>query len=228
MDELLEAYGRTVQAPHRAVAGSMLVKMIGRSLPALWKLLSVHNVCVRFALPQVTLVMSETDTTLSLHVPKDACTPLPQLPGERDAARDEWLRSVIDGCLRPLLEAVSFRSGLSKAILWEDLFIYLHHAYGEWTREAAAAEEDASRRDDEAAAASTDHARIAGDYAALTREGSPFHLPSSSFPNPLHPDRELRIRRTCCLQHALPSGNTCYSCPNLCDAKRKEIYLSKK
>jgi ferric iron reductase protein FhuF len=216
MDALLKTYGRSLQTQHRAVAGSLFAKMLGRTLTGLWKLFSVHNICVHLSLSETTFIWSETDMAASLFFPDDACTPLPQHPNERSEVWDEWLQNMIDGNLRLLLESVSFRSGLSKAVLWENVFIYLHHGYSEWINDALTA------------GAEVDRERIAADYADLTREGSPFHIPSTSFENPLHPGMQLRIRRTCCLKHDLPNGTPCYSCPNVCASKRKEIYFGKK
>jgi ferric iron reductase protein FhuF len=216
MDALLKTYGRSLQSPHRAVAGSLFAKMLGRTLTGLWKLFSVHNLCVHISLSETTLVWSETEMTVSLFFPDDACTPLPQLPSERSKVRDKWLQNIIDGNLRLLLEAVSFRCGLSQAVLWENVFIYLHHGYSEWIKDAITTGSEADRE------------RISADYADLTRKGSPFHIPSTSFENPLHPGMQLRIRRTCCLKHGLPNGTPCYSCPNICTSKRKEIYSGKK
>lgn len=213
MDAMLEAYGRSVQAPHPALAGSLFVKMYGRMLTGIWKLLSVYNLRVGLTLSETTLRWPEPEKTASLLLPDRAYTTLPQEPAERAAARDEWFNETTERHLRPLLDSVSFRSGLSKAVLWENVFIYLHHGYNEWRKEAAT---------------ETDRARIESDYAALTREGSPFCIPGGSFENPLHAGEQVRIRRTCCLKHALPNGTPCYSCPNLCDSKRKEIYVSKK
>jgi ferric iron reductase protein FhuF len=216
MDALLNAYGRSLQIPHLAVAGSLFAKMLGRTLTGLWKLFSVHNLCVHLSLSETTLVWSETEMTVSLFFPDEACTPLPQPPEERSEIRDKWLQNLIDGNLRPLLEALSFRCGLSQSVLWENVFIYLHHGYSEWIKDAEAVGPD------------TYSERISADYADLTRSGSPFHIPSSSFENPLHPGVHLRIRRTCCLKFALPNGTPCYSCPNICNSKRKEIYSAKK
>jgi ferric iron reductase protein FhuF len=212
MDRLLEAFGRAKQTPHAAIAGSLFVKMYARMLTGAWKLLSVHNVRVNLTLSEVVLVWPETDTDASIRLPDTAGEPLPEQPGERNAVRDRWLQETIERHLRPLIETVSFRSGLSKAVLWENVFIYLHHGYEEWRQEA---ESDAER------------SRILADYAALTEQGGPFHIPSGSFEHPLHPGKQLRIRRTCCLKYALPDGTPCYSCPNLCISKRKQILLGK-
>jgi ferric iron reductase protein FhuF len=213
MDALLKLYGSYLQTQHPAVAGSLFTKMMGRMLTGIWKLLTVHNVCVHLSLSETKLIWSETSGTASLILPDDVCTPLPELAGERSLIRDQWLLNMIDCNLRPLLETVSFRSGASRAILWENVFIYLHHGYSSWIKEAETPQS---------------LERIASDFAALTRQGSPFHIPSTSFKNPIYPDEQLRIRRTCCLKHALPNGTHCYSCPNLCNSKRREIYLQKK
>lgn len=187
--------------------------MYARILTGAWKLLSVYNARVNLPLSQTTFIWPETADSAAILLPQADPQPLPARPDERCAARDQWLDRTIEDHLRPLLEAVSFRSGLSKAVLWENVFIYLHHGYGEWKRAAASEEESA---------------RLASDYEALAAEGRPFRIPGGSFEDPLHPGEQLRIRRTCCLKHTLPAdGKPCYTCPNVNADDRIRILLAK-
>ncbi|KIL37851.1 hypothetical protein SD70_30240 [Gordoniibacillus kamchatkensis] len=214
MDELLRIWKRELGADRTSVAASLFVKTYARMLTAAWRLLSVGNSIVDMDLANVRLVKPENGPP-ALLLRGAPAQPLPAGPDARADARDRWLADIANGHVRLLLESVSFRSGLPMPVAWENVFIYLHHGYTEWARQAETPEE---------------RARIEGDYARLTARGSPFHLASGgSFDDPLHPGRELRIRRTCCLKYQLPGdGKPCYSCPMIGLDERIGILTQKK
>lgn len=211
LDPLLAAWMRELRANHPTVAASLLLKYYARSLCGAWMLLTLGNIRLDISLRETRFVWGP-GMTPALWLPDGRADHLPADGRERTAARDAWLREITERHYRPLIEALSFRAGLSKAVGWENALIYLHHAYGEWRKQTNSPEL---------------LARIEGDYTALTAEGSPLHIRGELIDDPYRPGEQIRIRRTCCLKYALPDGKHCYTCPSLCDSKRQEMLYAR-
>jgi ferric iron reductase protein FhuF len=122
-----------------------------------------------------------------------------------DEPREKWrsdvLKTLFKDNLTIMVKHVANTAGISKAILWENAWIYLKWVYETWLSE--------------------DHPieikqRIQDDYTFIKNAAS-FHfgLSKNPFQNFLPPagSQPSTIRKTCCLYYKTDYGTCCSTCP---------------
>jgi ferric iron reductase protein FhuF len=211
LKSLIDSMAAHLQASHPIVGASLFVKSYARTFTGAWKIISFSHALPQLSLDQVMISVNPV-WTVSLHYKDEQMLELPENGLERDRQIAEWRQTLIQTNLTPLFDRLTELTGLSQAVAWENCLIYWHHFYKQWIKEATSLEE---------------RARLEQDYAIVTAAGTPLHIPANEIGHPVDPEEKIRIRRTCCLKYALPSGSHCYTCPSLCDSKRTEIILHK-
>ncbi|EIT86300.1 hypothetical protein A374_05031 [Fictibacillus macauensis ZFHKF-1] len=123
--------------------------------------------------------------------------------GDRRKWRESALTTLFSENITPTLQQLASVTKASKAMLWENAFIYIVWLYQTWLHEDHSPELKAT---------------IAEDYAYIVKEaqGTLFNTsknPFSSFIDACEKNHFTK-RTTCCLYNQTEAGTCCKTCPN--------------
>jgi ferric iron reductase protein FhuF len=186
--ELIARVGARVGTGERRVAASLVVlgyaaRLVGPAVALLVR----DGVLLDLRPEQVTFVYAAgTGFQLALTPPAGGWSgPQPEL-----VAR--WHADVVDGHLRPVIDAVRQVAPVATGLLWGNVAAGVTGALATLARDGAHPAADCHR----VGAALLDHGRLAGTGRLTLGDG-----------------RVDFTRRSCCLYYRLPAGGTCPDCP---------------
>lgn len=120
-----------------------------------------------------------------------------------DQTNDSWkrlmIRSIYYHNLARVFAELNRVSQISMQTLWSHASFSTQWCYDQWIYSAPDEEMKHSLR---------------ADLELIFRE-IPSLYTTKVIDHPLFPDQKLRLRRDCCLNHCLPEGNYCTTCPNI-------------
>ncbi len=197
----LDQYRKDITAPNLAVAASLFMKQYARKVVAstLYSL-GVYNCTLSLPIQACTFSKER-----KLCVQEGMCQWQEWVQSEREAWRETVLRDLFSSHVTPMIDALHHTTGLSSAILWENVAIRVNSVY----RKTLASEENEERRK-----------QLASDFYFLKQaDGTLFRLkrnPMKSYLK-LANDGSDPYRRTCCLYHRLKEDKEgigyCGNCP---------------
>jgi ferric iron reductase protein FhuF len=211
----------TLQAKTEAAAASLFAKAYGRILVGALYAVSLNDICFSLAPERTELLLHPERSELRLVTDG---SDFEALDGDC-ASRGEWtnrqLRRVYAEHLQPMLTLLSDMYSVQAAALWENSLVYILHYYQVWKDSL---QEDPARQE-----------RVMDDFRHLTSPsesppflnssmGNPFAVEGRLIPHPVHEDRTLRIRKTCCLKSQAGGGRACTVCPCIDEASRIALF----
>ncbi len=116
----------------------------------------------------------------------------------REERREECFEALFSEHMQTLLERVSKAAGVSRYILWENIAVYIYWLY----ESVLAGEHDEVK------------ARGADDFACLLGlPGKLFGIKDNPLKKYHSPEKEAKMRKTCCLSNLINDSMRCTTCP---------------
>jgi ferric iron reductase protein FhuF len=213
VDTFLRQFGAQIGTEELSVAASMFSKrysslLLAGGLYAMSRL--GHGLALQ---TDKVMIHAGPGWEMSLQLSSDETLPAPS-SGSRTDWREKVVRQMLHQNLLQVFQQLSCY--LPTNILWENAASYVYFYYEKWMDEAELPEEKQLLAED---------FRFLMDKKNRTVSGftpNPLAVRFRHVPHPTLPDKELRLRRTCCLYHRLPGGANCITCPSLADEERQE------
>lgn len=203
----------TIDAPDQKVTASMLVKRYG-----FFAVLSLYSMTILNKQLNVSLnnVFIETDENkeISVWLPNFRLQNLECCVAEdnRMGWRDKYLKSLFSEHIQVIIDVLSRETKISKLILWENIAIYIY-----WLYEMLLEEE---RFDMYKTIIEDDFNYVVGNangYLFGPDNRNPLSRYFSKKTYHTEHDKEIRVRKTCCLYYQTTSQNDhCLTCPLTC------------
>ncbi|MGZ9584047.1 IucA/IucC family C-terminal-domain containing protein [Paenibacillus marinisediminis] len=191
---LLTMVKQAMRAPTNAVAASIWIRWYGFMLAGLLGLYSTQH--IRFVGELADIGMVAEGTTMSFTVPRDAFVE------DRELERSEALRQLLDRYGHPVVNGIYRFGGVSRLILWENVWGYVLWMYTQLMGEQSSREQ-----------AEEDLGFLLQDELWKPNLA---HSPFKRFLNGQAPMESMQTykRVTCCLYKELPDTNKCPYCPH--------------
>ncbi|MFC7371679.1 IucA/IucC family C-terminal-domain containing protein [Fictibacillus iocasae] len=199
----LDDIGPKIGSQHRKVSASLFFKRYAFcSLTAALYAMTMLNKSFNTSISNVQLVDHEAK---EMWLPSFTLTNADCIALDRN--REDWRSFVLEMIFKEniavMLNHVASTAKVSKAMLWENCWIYIRWLYEKWLSE----EHPAAIKQ-----------QIISDYQFIS-----LNSPPSLFGTRKHPFMRLRtagdlngnkIRQTCCLYYRTEGGTCCKTCPN--------------
>lgn len=194
------------QAPDLKVTASLFIKRYCAYIGIL-EGMSRRNIGLSLSLSDLSFVCSET--TVAVYTP---VFPVKECPREeRGIWRERFLTGLFRDHVAIMIDALARETKLSASIMWGHVAFYVHVMYRKWIQE----EKNEAVRE-----------RLVADFQYLL--AAPPELFGSQINNPLQmsfckmktADKEILLRRTCCLNYKAGTKGACYTCPRLTEQER--------
>ncbi|AJS59519.1 (2Fe-2S)-binding protein [Paenibacillus sp. IHBB 10380] len=215
MSEFLAYVTPLVKALDVAATGAYCARWIGGMALAQQYVASVYNSSLDLSLINLTIHIIPTKARIpisfQIHNWTEEKAPM------NDTNRQEWLEQVLVGMysesIRPLFQALSMTTNWNIGQVWGQLPTRFDR-YIEWiTSEATQI---------------VVKERLMQDYEHLKeidshvfgRKRNPFNVTMRMVQHMEDPEKEIRMKYTCCLYHKTENGYYCYTCPHLREEER--------